>query len=432
MPDITHPCWSPRSHYWLSLKVACFLLCVEFNLIAETLRLEKRQITHGPNHHFFGYIGHVQNIPWSGDERYILALRTPFQDHLPDVNEPADIVLIDTEASYGIEKIAETRAWNPQQGTMFYWNPESPSTQFFFNDRDPESGKVFCVLFDLSRPSGSQRIREFRFEKTPFGNGGVAQSGGAFLGINYGRLDWLRPVTGYKGASDWTRGILHPDDDGIFRVDIANGEAQLLVSFKQLAALIKDDFPHVADTALFINHTLWNREGDRIFFFVRGNFGNRSTRINASFVMNGDGSDLRPMARHIGGHPEWDQGHRLIGRAGDRQILFDTDHQTVIGQLGTPEIFPDPEGDIALSPNGKWFANGFKDRQKRENYVVVYRRSDGAHVRSEGFSIGDWVSGNLRQDPSPTWNRSSNQLLVPGLAPDGQSRQLFLLDLLVD
>ena len=33
-----------------------------------------RQITFGPKHHFFGYIGHVQNIPWNASGRYILAM----------------------------------------------------------------------------------------------------------------------------------------------------------------------------------------------------------------------------------------------------------------------------------------------------------------------------------------------------------------------
>ena len=51
----------------------------------------------------------------------------------------------------------------------------------------------------------------------------------------------------------------------------------------------------------------------------------------------------------------------MIGRLGDRQILFDTDQQLVAETLGTPNVFPDPEGDISLSPNGKLFVNGNKN-----------------------------------------------------------------------
>ena len=117
----------------------------------------------------------------------------------------------------------------------------------------------------------------------------------------------------------------------------------------------------------------------------------------------------------------------MIGRIGKRQIIFDTDTQMVVGSLGTPGIFPDPEGDIALSPDARWFVNGFKDRKARRNYYVIYRREDGAHIRTAGFDIGD-LSGDLRQDPSPCWNRDGTKLLVPGVADDG-TRQIFILNL---
>src|SRR5689334_78312 len=96
--------------------------------------LEVRQITTGPLHHFFGYIGHVQNVPWNKSGRYVVALRTPVRDHLPDGNEPADIVLLDTANDFAARAIAQSRAWNPQQGTMLYWNPEAQETKLFFND----------------------------------------------------------------------------------------------------------------------------------------------------------------------------------------------------------------------------------------------------------------------------------------------------------
>src|SRR5262245_16940875 len=127
-------------------------------------RLEVRQLTTGPLHHFFGYIGHVQNIPWNKSGRYIVALRTPVRDHLPAAEEPAEIILLDTETDYAAKAVEKSRAWNPQQGTMLYWNPEQQETQFFFNDRDPATNKVFCVLFDISQGAGGERVKEYRFD----------------------------------------------------------------------------------------------------------------------------------------------------------------------------------------------------------------------------------------------------------------------------
>src|SRR6187200_1179287 len=97
---------------------------------------EVRQLTSGPAHHFYGYIGHVGNSPYSGDGRHLIALRSTFQDRMPGPQDAADIVLLDVQKNFAETKIDETRGWNPQQGAMMYWNPEQPSRQFFFNDRD--------------------------------------------------------------------------------------------------------------------------------------------------------------------------------------------------------------------------------------------------------------------------------------------------------
>src|ERR1041385_5855822 len=108
------------------------------------------QITRGPAHHFFGYIGQCRTIPWDGSGRYIVVLRTTFQDHMPKPQEAADIVLIDTQNDNQPRVIDQTRAWNFQQGTMFYWNPSAPQRELIFNDRDVATGKVFAVLYDIA------------------------------------------------------------------------------------------------------------------------------------------------------------------------------------------------------------------------------------------------------------------------------------------
>src|SRR5262245_44425908 len=244
---------------------------------------------------------------------------------MPNPGEAAEIILLDAHNDYASKVVDRTRAWNFQQGTMLYWNPAAPETQFFFNDRDPQTQDVFCVLYDIAK---NRRVAEYRFADTPVGNGGVAQRGGWFLGINYGRLARLRPVTGYPGVRDWTAGrTKHPADDGIFKVNVQTREKKLLVSFQQLADALRDRHPGVDEKELFINHTLWSRDDGRIFFFARGDFDRRGKRLDVPFTMKADGSDLRPLARHIGGHPEWESDRHLIGVAGKEQVLFDVEGQ---------------------------------------------------------------------------------------------------------
>lgn len=132
---------------------AATIACL-FTALAADPSVTVRQLTHGPAHHFFGYIGQCQTIPWNASGRYIVALQTDFHDHMPRPDEAANIILIDTEKldthhDNAIRVVDRTRAWNFQQGTMLFWNPTAAETEFFFNDRDPETNQIFCVRFDI-------------------------------------------------------------------------------------------------------------------------------------------------------------------------------------------------------------------------------------------------------------------------------------------
>lgn len=386
--------------------------------------LKNSQLTTGDKHHFFGYIGQCRTIPWNASGRYILGLEIDTISRMPLPGEAATIILVDTHDNNMILRVDKTYAWNPQQGTMFYWNPLAAGTQFFFNDRDVETGEVFTVIYDIEM---KKRIREYRYDDTPIGNGGIAADGSAWLGLNYGRLARLRLVTGYPGALDWSKEDVAPANDGIFIVDIETGEKRLLVSYFQLEKKLKEHDPEIVHDGLFINHTLWNRDCDRIYFFVRAGWsGQNYKRINAPFSVRTDGTELILHEIHIGGHPEWAEGSLLIGRQDKYQIYYDVDRKKVVGQLGNPEIFPDPEGDISLSPDGNWFVNGY--RKGTEIFYTFYRRSDGTYIRSKGIDKGTY-SGDIRIDPAPSWNRNNDAILVSGIDKN-KTRQMFLIQVM--
>lgn len=401
-----------------------------FKLIAsERFKTTIRQITTGPQNHLFGYIGQSLTIPWNKTGNRILALSSPFIDHLPDENEPAGVCLVHMDKPVGkyfkVEKVDESLGWNPQQGTMFYWNPEKPESQFFFNDRDKITGKVFTVLFDIEQ---GKRIREYKFEDTPVGNSGVCPKGKSFLAINYARMARLRAVTGYKGATDWTEGVVAPENDGIFKVDIETGKKKLMVSFKQLENELQKKGFDTYGESLFINHTLWNRDGNLFCFFVRAGWkdsGGKNKRTNVFCTINSDGTGLFAGRQFIGGHPEWALGNQMIGKIGDDQVIFDILNDKVVGKIGTPEAIPDPEGDISLSPDGNWFVNGSAKNGK--NLYNIIRLADGEWTRTEGIDKGEY-SGDVRIDSAPRWNRENNQILVQGIVGEG-TEQLYIISI---
>ena len=49
-------------------------------------------------------------------------------------------------------------------------------------------------------------------------------------------------------------------------------------------------------------------------------------------------------------------------------------------------------------------------------------------MKSPPVYLAHWNGGPLRLDPAPCWNRTSDAIVVPGIAPD-TTRQMFLLEL---
>ena len=133
--------------------VACMVSIMTCSAVVRadtpSLDLKIEQVTSGPKHHFFGYIGQCRTVPWNASGRYILGMEITSIDRMPKPEEAAVIFLVDTRHDNKLIRVERTHAWNPQQGTMFYWNPQASETQFFFNDRDLKTGKVFTVLYDL-------------------------------------------------------------------------------------------------------------------------------------------------------------------------------------------------------------------------------------------------------------------------------------------
>ncbi len=407
-----------------AVAVCCFVALVcgfcQATVAQDSLQVE--QITRGPKHHFFGYIGQSKMIPWNASGRYVLALETDFHDRMPEADEEAVIGIIDTENAYTLIPLTTTRAWNFQQGTMFYWHPRAAETQFFFNERDPETNKIYTVLYDIDQ---GERIREYLFAERPVANGGVAPDDTAFAAINYGRMARARPVTGYPGAYDWNTDTRAPVDDGVFLVDTATGELRLLISFSDMAAAVRDENPQIDEAILYINHTLWNRDSDTLYFFLRGRIGTREIAVNIPCTIRRDGTGFTAHETFIGGHPEWGEGDEIIGRQRSHQVVYNVRMQEIVRRIGSRHQLPDPEGDIALSPDGQWLVNGSKYRGDYLRYDFIHLPT-GRHLRSPALDRGGLLRGALRIDPAPRWNRTSDAILVPGWTKDG-TRQLHVI-----
>jgi hypothetical protein len=58
------------------------------------------------------------------------------------------------------------------------------------------------------------------------------------------------------------------------------------VSYRQLDEKLRDREPDLDHDGLFVNHTLWNRDSDHVYFFARAGWnGPGRERINTPFSM---------------------------------------------------------------------------------------------------------------------------------------------------
>ena len=90
------------------------------------------RLTPDDAHYFFGYY----DIPaWSGDDSAHLVYRVEFRDRMPTPEDVAQLGLVHPGRD-GFTRIAETTAWNFQQGAMLQWHPLAPDRKIIFNRRD--------------------------------------------------------------------------------------------------------------------------------------------------------------------------------------------------------------------------------------------------------------------------------------------------------
>ena len=389
-----------------------------------------RQITFGPRHHFFGYIGHVRTIPWNRSGRYIVGLANLVSgSHAGGSARPPKSCCLTPQRDYSRQRPSNKHEHGiPSKGPCSTGTPNRPETQFFFNDRDPGIATRFSPCCSIFPKDGGWR--EYRFPETPFGNSGVAQGGGSFLGLNYGRMSRLRPVTGYPGAYDWTTGANHPDNDGVFKVDTATKKGQadrLLPAAPGRAARL----PSRGRDDRIVHQPYAVEPGRGPYIFLCPRQLRRAAGASTGCRLHGESGRHEPPTATVGAWAATPSGSPDIAwwaQAGGRQVIYDTDRQEIAGTLGDRTILPSPGGDIALSPDGRLFVNGY--RRNGIAYDAILRRSDSAHVRTRGFDIRPWINGETRCDPAPCWNRDGTQILFPAIAGDpGKTRQMFLIRL---
>lgn len=299
------------------------------------------QITEGSREHFFASYYGINSF--DATERYVTVLETDIKNKLPDENDPATLGLVDLKTNTFIP-LTETRAWNFQQGCMAHWLGTSPDSLIIYNDfRD---NTYVSVIMNVHTRKEIKTL--------PYPVSAVSHDGKKALSINFSRLRLTRPDYGYGGrGQDPRENNPLPYDDGLFIIDIEAGVSKLLVSFQDVKELI----PPISEGSIaWFNHTLFSREGSKIFWLSRQM--DNKTRVTTSLTVNTDGTNLkRCFPDNWGGsHYDWLNDDELMITANWEgkqyaHVLFTVGEQDY-KRLGNGIL--DNDGHGTFSPDRKW------------------------------------------------------------------------------
>ncbi|MBI4975885.1 MAG: hypothetical protein HZC28_00290 [Spirochaetes bacterium] len=359
------------------------------------------RLTREDGHYFFGY---YDIEPWSADGRFHLAHRVPFMDRMPSPADRADIGMIRMRDNRFIP-LAETYAWNFQQGAMLQWHPLQPASIIYNALRN---GAYRGVILDTV--TGVERTLS-----RPVAN--VDPAGRYALSINFSRMFDFRPGYGYAGIPDRFAADDFPKDDGIFLIDLSSGESRLIIPLAALREVFHD--VDLAGMKLLVNHITFNTDGSRFVFLLRTMASANSSGgvfwKTATLTANTDGSDVFVLG-------DFGMASHYIWRTKNELLIY-----ADAGEGAGLNLLNDRTRDHALIDKGFFTYDGHCSYSLDKNFILYdsYPDADGYRKlvmydikRKRGMNLAVLHHGrmdalpctDIRCDLHPRFSRDGNTI----------------------
>ncbi len=375
-----------------------------------------RAITRGPKFHWFGYYDKLQFDP-SG--RYVLGMQVEFEHRSPQADDVIRIGMVDLAGDDRWIDLGRSRAWSWQQGSMLQWIPGSKS-EVIWNDR--EGDRFISRILD---------VHTRRSRTLPAPVHALSPDGRWAVTTNFSRLNDCRPGYGYAGIPDRNADVRAPEDDGIWRMDLATGRRELIVSY---AAAARIPYPAggLDDAKNWFNHLLVSPGGNRFIFLHRWR-GPRQGRSwdTRMFTASPEGKDLYILDPHgKTSHFIWRDARHVLAWAWhpsreNRFYLYQdrTENVQVVGE-GVMTV----NGHCTYLPGNQWILNDtYPDKQRNQN-LYLFHVATGRRVPLGSFYQPPEYKGEWRCDLHPRFSPDGRKVVIDS-THGGNGRQMYLVDI---